>query len=167
MANKQQLQTNNTKYASLIETLRGKAVSGGTEDLDSELTTQESLIAELGSILDSKASGSSGVGSIETCNVYLIMGTATEGRFVAYTTLDASGNMTPTILYNCGSAATPLVCVCNTPLILYRNDQAGTWLSLTTQLLELYSNPSQGIYVFNGGTQANAEYWIRFEYDGS
>jgi hypothetical protein len=32
MSNKTQLQTNNTKYASLIETLRGKAVGGGSSD---------------------------------------------------------------------------------------------------------------------------------------
>lgn len=40
--------------------------SGGTaEDLDAELTEQESLISELSSILDSKASGGSGGGSVE------------------------------------------------------------------------------------------------------
>ena len=40
----------------------------GTEDLESELTTQESLISQLSTILDSKASGGSG-GTLETCNV--------------------------------------------------------------------------------------------------
>ena len=68
MSNKQQLQTNNTKYASLIETLRGKAIPSGNEDLDTELTEQENLISQLSTILDSKASGGSG-GSVETCTV--------------------------------------------------------------------------------------------------
>ena len=65
MSNKTQLQSNNTKYASLIETLRGKAAGGSSEDLDAELTAQENLIAQLSTILDSKASGGSS-GSVET-----------------------------------------------------------------------------------------------------
>lgn len=60
MSNKNQLQTNNTKYASLIETLRGKAVGGGGENLDTELAEQTELISQLSTILDSKASGGSG-----------------------------------------------------------------------------------------------------------
>lgn len=65
MSNKQQLQTNNEKYASLIETLRGKAIPSGSEDLDTELTEQENLISQLSTILDSKASG--GGGSVGMC----------------------------------------------------------------------------------------------------
>lgn len=71
MSNKQQIQTNNEKYASLIETLRGKAIPSGSEDLDTELTTQENLISQLSSILDSKASGGSGGGNVETCTVQI------------------------------------------------------------------------------------------------
>lgn len=70
MSNKTQLQTNNTKYASLIETLRGKAVSGSAEDLDTELTEQENLISQLSTILDSKASGGSG-GGVGTCTIII------------------------------------------------------------------------------------------------
>ena len=40
----------------------------GAEDLNTELTTQENLISQLSTILDSKASGGSG-GSLETCVV--------------------------------------------------------------------------------------------------
>lgn len=72
MSNKTQLQTNNTKYASLIETLRGKAVSTG-EDLDAELTAQETLISQLGTILDNKAGGSSG---LETYTGKLVAGSS-------------------------------------------------------------------------------------------
>ena len=43
--------------------------ASGAEDLETELTQQESLISQLSSILDSKASGGSGGGSIETCTV--------------------------------------------------------------------------------------------------
>ena len=71
MSNKQQLQTNNTKYTSLIETLRNKAIPSGSEDLDTELTTQENLISQLSTILDSKASGGSG-GGAETCTVTVV-----------------------------------------------------------------------------------------------
>lgn len=74
MSNKQQLQTNNEKYASLIETLRGKAIPSGSEDLDTELTAQENLISQLSTILDSKASGGSSEGNVETCTVTLIGG---------------------------------------------------------------------------------------------
>lgn len=41
----------------------------GAEDLNTELTEQENLISQLSTILDSKASGSSGGASIETCTV--------------------------------------------------------------------------------------------------
>lgn len=64
MSNKQQLQTNNEKYASLIETLRGKAIPSGSEDLDTELTEQENLISQLSTILDSKASGGNNMISV-------------------------------------------------------------------------------------------------------
>lgn len=106
--------------------------------------------------------GGSGGGSVETCNVYLLMGAIADGRFAVYTTLDTSGNMTPAVLENCGSAVTPLVCVCDTPLILFRNDQWGLSFDMQSDLSVLRSNPSQGLYVFAGGTEANTDYWIRF-----
>lgn len=71
----------------------GTHEGGTTEDLDAELTTQETLIAELSSILDSKASGS---GSIETSTVTLtdswpirLMYQSPEGVFYDY--YDESG----------------------------------------------------------------------------
>lgn len=106
--------------------------------------------------------GSSGGGSVETCNVHIATGISTQGRFVVYTTLDASGNIVSTLLEDFAAMETPLVCVCNTPLVIYRNDTHGTELQLMTGLSELHSNPSQGLYVFAGGTEANTEYWIRF-----
>lgn len=42
----------------------------GAEDLDTELTTQENLISQLSTILDSKASGGSGGATVETCTVH-------------------------------------------------------------------------------------------------
>ena len=46
--------------------------SGSTaEDLDAELTTQENLISQLSSILDSKASGGSGDKSVDMCTLTL------------------------------------------------------------------------------------------------
>lgn len=69
MSNKTQLQTNNTKYASLIETLRGKAAGGSGEDVTNEtnayttkLAALETAVAALESELEGKASGGSGSG---------------------------------------------------------------------------------------------------------
>lgn len=52
----------------------------GSEDLDTELTTQESLISQLSSILDNKASGGSGT-SLDTCTVTI---TADNNNIRAY-----------------------------------------------------------------------------------
>lgn len=109
-----------------------------------------------------EGNGGSGGTSIETCNVYIITGTSTDGRFVAYTTLDASGNLVSAIAEDFAAAITPLVCVCNTPLVLYRNDDYGTQLQPISDLSILRSRPLQGIYVFAGGSAANTDYWIRF-----
>lgn len=85
MSNKQQLQTNNTKYASLIETLRGKAIPSGSEDLDTELTTQENLISQLSTILDSKASGGGSDGEgIPTCTVKITIDASDELMILVY-----------------------------------------------------------------------------------
>lgn len=71
MSNKSQLQTNNTKYASLIETLRGKAAGSSGEDVTEEtsayttkLAQLETAITALETELEGKASGESG-GSVE------------------------------------------------------------------------------------------------------
>ena len=67
MSNKQQLQTNNTKYASLIETLRGKAAGGSGEDVTEEtsayttkISQLETAVTALETELAGKASGGSG-----------------------------------------------------------------------------------------------------------
>ena len=75
MSNKQQLQTNNTKYASLIETLRGKSVGGGedvtaeTNEYTEKITQLENAVTALESELADKASGGSGGGSVDTCTI--------------------------------------------------------------------------------------------------
>ncbi|MEE1084284.1 MAG: hypothetical protein UH850_11225 [Paludibacteraceae bacterium] len=77
MSNKTQLQTNNTKYASLIETLRGKAVGGSGEDVTDEtnayttkLASLETAVAALENELEGKASGGSGGnGNVDICTV--------------------------------------------------------------------------------------------------
>lgn len=79
MSNKTQLQTNNTKYASLIETLRGKAAGGSGEDVSNEtnaytnkITALETAVAELETALEGKASGGSSGGNLETCTVTVV-----------------------------------------------------------------------------------------------
>lgn len=76
MSNKAQLQTNNTKYASLIDTLRGKSLPTGGEDVTTEtnayttkLASLESAIAALESELEGKSAGGSGSANVETCTV--------------------------------------------------------------------------------------------------
>lgn len=69
----------------------GTHQGGTTEDLDAELTTQESLITQLSSILDSKASGGSDKGNIETCTLEFVNGVGI--NVVNYTTLDNDGNL--------------------------------------------------------------------------
>lgn len=73
MSNKIQLQINNTKYVSLIETLRGKAAGNSGEDVTDETNTYTTKLAELetaiGALeteLEGKASGGSGGGNVET-----------------------------------------------------------------------------------------------------
>lgn len=79
MSNKTILQTNNTNLASytdrvtaLINTANSLPEAGGgsTEDLEAELAAQETLIANITTALQNKASGGSGGGSaLETCDV--------------------------------------------------------------------------------------------------
>ena len=60
----------NIKSGVSIFGVTGTHSGGTTEDLDAELTTQESLIAQLSGILDSKASGGSGGGGgVETSTI--------------------------------------------------------------------------------------------------
>ena len=69
MSNKTQLQINNTKYASLIETLRGKAAGGTSEDVTDETNAYTTKIASLEgavSALESELAGKASGGSAET-----------------------------------------------------------------------------------------------------
>ena len=78
MSNKSQLQTNNTNLDDLItrvNTAKNTAASlpnagSATEDLNTELTTQEDLISQLSTILDSKASGGSSGLSSPVCGYF-------------------------------------------------------------------------------------------------
>lgn len=98
MSNKTQLQTNNEKYASLIETLRGKAAGSGGEDVSAETTaytekleTLETAITALETELEGKASGGSG-GNIETCTVSLHTNTASFSYFIYTQYIDGTIN---------------------------------------------------------------------------
>jgi hypothetical protein len=90
MSNKTQLQTNNTQYASLIETLRGKAVPSGGEDVADEteaytakLASLETAISALESELEGKASGGgSGGADIELCSLTFNLNCS--ARYVTY-----------------------------------------------------------------------------------
>lgn len=66
--------------------------SGG-EDLEAIISEQEALIQELSTTLDSKASGSSGGGSVETCTVNFLNQANLYGVEYYYTSLDESGKV--------------------------------------------------------------------------
>ena len=63
-----ELSTQSTLLTNIVNALSTKGTPSASEDLNTELTEQESLIMELGNILDSKASGGSG-GSVDTCEL--------------------------------------------------------------------------------------------------
>lgn len=113
MSNKTQLQTNNTKYASLIETLRGKAVGGSTEDVTDETNAYTEKIAQLTTAvtaleteLAGKASGGgSGGGSVETCTVTLTP-KYTQLYNIVYTTANSSGALAVEQIYKAEQAIT-------------------------------------------------------------
>lgn len=56
----------------------------GSEDLDTELTTQENLISQLSTILDSKGSGGSSGGGIPTCTVKITIDASDELMILVY-----------------------------------------------------------------------------------
>lgn len=99
MSNKSQLQTNNTNLDALItrvNTAKNTAASlpnagSATEDLNTELTTQEDLISQLSTILDSKASGGSSGGSVETCVVEIIADTPVSSTTMSW--IDENGDI--------------------------------------------------------------------------
>jgi hypothetical protein len=116
MSNKTQLQTNNTKYASLIETLRGKSLPTGGEDVTTEtnayttkLASLETAISALEAELEGKASGGSGSGNVDTCTVTF---TTAEGYsyidFIAATII-INGVITPYSLVPNNSNTTKIV----------------------------------------------------------
>ncbi len=73
MSNKLQLQTNNTKVASLIEVLQSKAIPSG-EDVTTETNAYTTKIDSLESAvtaLETELAGKTSGGSAETCTVHL------------------------------------------------------------------------------------------------
>lgn len=90
----------------------------GAEDLDAELIEQESLIAELSETLDSKASGSGGNGSVETCTV---SGNLPDGSFNrCFATRYVDGAIAADLGYLYGEQSFSLTdVVCGSAMTLY------------------------------------------------
>jgi hypothetical protein len=99
MSNKTQLQTNNTKYASLIETLRGKAAGGSGGGINND--------------------------TIDICTVMLDSRGIPAGTNVWFTVIDDTGNITTknvvTAGYITSSSAECLNVVCGSLLIAEYN----------------------------------------------
>lgn len=99
MSNKIQLQTNNTKVASLIEVLQSKAIPSG-EDVAAEtnayttkIASLETAITALEEELQGKASG--GSCSVETCTVEFSFLSSGISEFqITTSTLDSMGKIT-------------------------------------------------------------------------
>ena len=107
----QTLQTNNSSLEDILTQINNLPEAGGTaEDLDAELTTQEGLIEQLSTILDSKASGGGSGGSeVETCTISVAAYPAGGATYI-YT----DGSMQ---LQECEDAST--IIVAKNTLILY------------------------------------------------
>lgn len=72
-----------TNIASGITIFGVTGTHSGSEDLETELSTQENLISQLSSILDNKASGGTG-GGIETCTVSVYIEAPLDGTEVIH-----------------------------------------------------------------------------------
>ena len=90
--------------------LSGSGAGGSSENLDAELTAQESLISQLSTILDSKASGGSGNGAY-TGQIHFD-GPAVINFFVAYLDSDMAAQViTPTTDCSITVAANTIITV--------------------------------------------------------
>lgn len=82
----------------------------GTFTIDSELTTMESKIAQLSTILDSKAAGGSGDGaSVETCSISLNTYGDMYVKYYVYTHLSDNGTITTSFVENSDKYVHPCV----------------------------------------------------------
>lgn len=107
-----------------------------------------------------EGSGGGGGTSVETCEIYVMWGESTDGRSVIYTTLE-NGSMVSKVGINLGGPVSPFICVCNTPVIVFRNDSFALDAVSLSVGSPFYSNPSAGLYAFNADS-SNA--WIVFDY---
>lgn len=118
-----------------------KGTYEGAEDLDAELTTQEGLIQQLSTILDSKASGGSGS---TPAVVTLVPDEFSPSAAVVYYT-DAA---TSTIAFAAVEASTININVAVDTLVFIKN--FGNNGSYSGSCTELYYNYGQGVYSIAG-----------------
>ena len=169
MSNKTQLQTNNTQYASLIETLRGKAVSSGGEDVTDEtaayttkLATLETAISALESELEGKASGGSGGTSIETCTVTVTCPNATDWGY-AYTAYNGTVITSIGLLSVGQNTLTLENVICRSSIFLYDTRGEEPFLQLsdaTMQIMWWTTGCGQIMAPASAGTQATIMCYI-------
>lgn len=108
----------------------------GAEDLDTELTTQESLISQLSTLLDSKASGGSGD---ETATAKIGLGCSGNATF-SY--IDASGNLVANSIRNAEyDLRVPSICIVNGPI---------AYVDIGGNIQELFNNGQNGGYYLYG-----------------
>jgi hypothetical protein len=97
MSNKSQLQTNNTKVASLTEVLKTKGTPSGEEVTEetnaytAKLETLETAIAALETELEGKASGGGGSASIETTTLSFVADGPCENFMDTISYMDKNG----------------------------------------------------------------------------
>lgn len=101
-----EFRTNNAELQNILTKVNELPDASGGENLDDEITEQDTLIAQLSSILDSKAAGGGGA-SVQTATVNYIEGGL--GLFLVYTAYEDGAFVTNIIDNPSNSNGDPVI----------------------------------------------------------
>lgn len=144
--------TKSYKVAEMATAIGGISVGNGTsEDLSSELSTQNSLITTQETTIDSiisalegKAAGGSDGATLETCNIELYVSKSRPYQ-ITYTTINDE-NLLETIYTTSMSGTNNITCVKGTPItIVIDSDQLEPYVYIREIVNGNHVSPSGGI----------------------